>query len=381
MVDSRYKEGPGNVAVEDRSADAQLKEWAKRAKADGAHIWMQISHSGRQTPMVVNTKPIAPSPVSFSSALPGVFRAPREMTETEIRATIDRFVLTAFIAKECGWDGVQVHAAHGYLISEFLSPRTNQRNDKWGGSIKNRSRFLREVVTRIRERVGNQFPISVKLNSADFQRNGFTETDATQVVKMLEEIGVDLIEISGGTYEFAAMMQGNNQVAKQSRTEALAANSSSMAPSTLAREAYFIEFAKSLRYAASVPLLLTGGFRSADAMSEAISSGIVDFIGVARPMCLDPFFPSKILTGKLQRLDLVDISVGIKDFDSGLQNLWHQRQIHLMADGKNPDVNLGRVYCLTVLTVLSYIWHPRTAGPLSYITIIVAGLLVVWQIT
>lgn len=134
---------------------------------------------------------------------------------------------------------------------------------------------MREVVTRIRAKVGDQFPISVKINSADFQRNGFSETDAADVVKMLEKLSVDLIEISGGTYEFAAMMGLDKKT---------------VSASTLAREAYFLEFAKSIRCTTSVPLMLTGGFRSADAMNEAISFGIVDFVGVARPMCLDPFF-------------------------------------------------------------------------------------------
>jgi 2,4-dienoyl-CoA reductase-like NADH-dependent reductase (Old Yellow Enzyme family) len=289
------------------------------------------------------------------------------MTQSEIRDTVERFAKTAKLAKDCGWGGVQIHAAHGYLISEFLSPRTNRRSDAWGGSLQNRSRFLREVVQRTREEVGPDFPISVKLNSADFQRNGFSEADASEVVKMLETLGIDLLEISGGTYEFAAAM-GVSQP-QTSRTESIKAQSKSLAASTIAREAYFIEFAESIRQTTEIPLMLTGGFRSADAMCEAISLGIVDFVGVARPMCLDPRFPAKILSGELKRLDLVNISVGIKDFDSGLQNLWHQRQIHRMAEGLAPDPNMGRIYCLTVMIVLNYVWHPRTAGIYSVCTL------------
>ena len=174
MIDRRFLERFGNVVVEDEQAIDALKAWAAAGHATDGQIWMQISHPGRQCQKLVNTRPMAPSAVQLR--LMGLFGNPRAMSENDIADVIARYTNTARIAQKAGFDGVQIHGAHGYLISQFLSSATNQRRDKWGGSVANRARFLREIIASVRNEVGNDFPVSVKLNSADFQKGGFKDS-------------------------------------------------------------------------------------------------------------------------------------------------------------------------------------------------------------
>lgn len=183
QVDRGHLEAAGNVAIdgtEDAAALAALRGFASAAKSGGAKVWMQISHAGRQTQKNINPHPKAPSAVTV--ALPGGrFGEPVALTGEEIIALIGRFAHAAGVARETGFDGAQIHAAHGYLISEFLSPRINLRTDEWGGALDGRARFLLETVKATRAKVGADFPVSVKINSADFQRGGFSFEDS-QVV-------------------------------------------------------------------------------------------------------------------------------------------------------------------------------------------------------
>ena len=199
MIDRRFLERPGNVVIEDRRGLEPLKRWAAAGTAAGNQLWMQISHPGRQCSKMSARRPMAPSEVQLH--LFGNFGRPVAMTEGDIQEALDRFARTTGIAREAGFTGVQLHAAHGYLISEFLSPRLNRRSDAWGGGLAARARFLLEAVARTRRAVGDDFPLAVKLNSADFQKGGFSFDESIQVARWLEESGVDLIEISGGTYE------------------------------------------------------------------------------------------------------------------------------------------------------------------------------------
>ena len=182
------------------------------------------------------------------------------MSEEEILDVIDRFVFTAKIARETGFTGVQFHSAHGYLLSEFLSPDINLRNDAWGGSLENRSRIHLEIIKKCRADVGEDFPISMKLNSTDFQKGGFTETESIQVAKILEDAGLDLLEISGGTYEQPKLIGADQISINPDRSE-------HRKESTIAREAYFLEYAKNIREAVSLPLMVTGGFRSREGIA------------------------------------------------------------------------------------------------------------------
>jgi len=291
QIDADHLERPGNVIIDRPPTPAQQEALTKLAAAatrQGSQFWAQISHAGRQTQKMVNPHPKAPSAVQLG--LPGgQFGEPVALRKDEIEDLIQRFAQCADVCKQAGFSGVQLHAAHGYLISQFLSPRSNQRTDEYGGSLENRARVLLESVKAVRAAVGPEFPVGVKLNSADFQRGGFEFDDSLIVAKWLEEAGVDLIEVSGGTYEQPRLLNvdGIEPVEEQS-----------LKASTRAREAYFVDFAQAMRAHLSIPILVTGGLRRRDAMEEALQSGAADMIGIARPMCVDERAPQRLLEGE-----------------------------------------------------------------------------------
>lgn len=290
MVDRHHLERPGNVVI-DRPPDLEmrqaLKRWANSATRKGNHFWAQISHAGRQTQKMVNAKPKAPSAVKL--ALPGgQFGEPVELNCGEIEDIISRFGICAAAVKEAGFTGVQVHAAHGYLLSQFLSPRSNRRTDEFGGALANRARPLLAIIEEIRSTVGPDYPISVKLNSADFQKGGFAFEDSLQVAQWLEAASVDLIEISGGTYEQPKLLGIDGMEEEENQN---------IPASTLMREAYFVDFAMAMRKELKIPLMVTGGFRQSIAMKQAIESGGADVIGLGRPMCVMTDAPNQLLNG------------------------------------------------------------------------------------
>ena len=290
IIDKHHLERPGNVVI-DRPPSAEMHDalarWATAATRNGNQFWAQISHAGRQTQKLVNKNPKAPSAIKLG--LPGgQFGQPEAMTIEEIHDIVQRFGICAAAVKEAGFTGVQIHAAHGYLLSQFLSPRSNQRIDAYGGDLTNRARALLEVVASVRAAVGTDFPVAVKLNSADFQKGGFAFEESLQVAQWLQEASIDLIEISGGTYEQPKLLglAGMEEEEKQN-----------VAQSTLMREAYFVDFAVAMREKVSVPLMVTGGFRQRAAMEQAIESGSADVIGLGRPMCVMTDAPNQLLNG------------------------------------------------------------------------------------
>ena len=290
IIDKDHLERPGNVVI-DRPPSAEMHDalarWATAATRNGNQFWAQISHAGRQTQKLVNKNPKAPSAIKLG--LPGgQFGHPEAMTIEEIHDIVQRFGICAAAVKEAGFTGVQIHAAHGYLLSQFLSPRSNQRIDAYGGDLTNRARALLEVVASVRVAVGTDFPVAVKLNSADFQKGGFAFEESLQVAQWLQEASIDLIEISGGTYEQPKLLglAGMEEEEKQN-----------VAQSTLMREAYFVDFAVAMREKVSVPLMVTGGFRQRAAMEQAIESGTADVIGLGRPMCVMTDAPNQLLNG------------------------------------------------------------------------------------
>lgn len=311
-----------NIVIEDDRDLVRLARWAEAAQAGGAKAWVQLNHAGRQSPRMVTREPVAPSEVPLNRG--GLFAAPRALLDAEIVGLVQRFSRAASVAKSAGFSGVQIHAAHGYLVSQFLSPLTNLRTDRWGGSIEGRMRFLLEIVAAIRASVGPKFPIGVKLNSADFQRGGFSAEDSLTVARALEAAGIDLLEISGGTYETPEMA---GQGARDS---------------TKRREAFFLEYAEEIRKAVQVPLVVTGGFRSAQGMRDALQSGAVDLVGLARPIAVEPDLPKRILEGETTEALAPRVRVGMKMIDDLLQVLWYQAQLIRMARGKEPDPGLGR---------------------------------------
>ena len=325
MVDNRHLESAGNVCVLTCDQD-RLRRWVDVVHRHETHLWMQISHAGRQTSKFNTIHPQAPSAVRLKTL--GLFGTPKALTNAEIEDLIERFATAGTIARQCGFDGIQIHAAHGYLISQFLSPLTNIRNDQWGGSLENRSRFLIEIVRLTRKRLGPNFPISVKLNSADFQRGGFDETDALRVVRMLTDEGIDLLEISGGTYEKSAFLLKNSEVPGQKE-------------STRRREAYFIDFAERVRQVSDIPLMVTGGFRTLDLCNEALRSGMVDIIGMARPFITDLDSIQSFIKGNVPKLQNKIVRTGVPLFENAAEGGMYARQIIGLAVGKQfkPGMN------------------------------------------
>ena len=333
MVDRAQLGEPGNVVIEDeRDLDA-LTRWAKSAQDGGVPIWVQLNHPGRQSnPLALGHTPVAPSAVPLD--LPGA-ATPRQLTSAEIEDIIERFATAAAVCETAGFDGVQVHGAHGYLVAQFLSPRSNRRDDEWGGAPERRMRFVLEVVRRIRERVSPGFAVGIKLNSADFQRGGFTEQESRAVVAALARERLDLIEISGGSYEQPAMM-------------------GTAAASTRAREAYFIDYARTVRdLAGEIPLAVTGGFRTLSGMQTAVEAGECDVVGIARPTATTTDAAEVILSRRADALTAHQPRYGmrrvlgkvtdLKALDGLLDLGWHADQLHRIGAGLEPDPGRGRL--------------------------------------
>ncbi|MFC3879695.1 NADH:flavin oxidoreductase/NADH oxidase family protein [Algoriphagus namhaensis] len=329
MIDKDHMESAGNVFFGDEAMIPKLKAWTAAGTVNGNHLWAQISHSGRQTNRFVNPNPKAPSQVQLNKLL--LFGKPVAMTHHDIEKVIVGFRRAAKIAKASGFTGIQIHAAHGYLLSQFLSPLTNRRTDEWGGSLENRSRLLLEIVKECREEVGNTFPISVKLNSSDFQRGGFTESDSLEVVKKLSDAGIDLLEVSGGTYEKVAFFLGKDEKTQKE--------------STKKREAYFLDFAKQVREISTVPLMITGGFRSYDFCNEVLASGECDLIGMGRPFIGNCDRIADFMNGKVSYLENPPIRTGFKAFEDAAEAGYYARQLINIAEGRGLKANLNPIAC------------------------------------
>lgn len=356
MVDRRVPEQPGNVVIDatwpasvDREGRARLRAWAEAGTLAGNHLWMQLSHAGRQSPRWATRDPVGPSAVGLE--LLGAYGRPRALSAAEIEALIARFAEAAAIARDCGFTGVQIHAAHGYLVSAFLSPLTNRRDDAWGGPLEGRARLLLEIVRATRRAVGADFPIAVKLNSDDFRTGGFSAEDSLAVVRMLGAEGIDLLELSGGTYEQPRLL------GREGKPDSVAP----VRESTRRREAYFLAYAEAARPVAAMPLMLTGGFRSRAAMDEALADGALDVIGLARPLVTEPDLARRLLDGRAARANPVEHRLVLRDrgwlsptsrwLPARVVNVmgaqaWYYRQIARLADGLDPDPALGLVRAL-----------------------------------
>lgn len=350
MISNDGRAELGQVVVEDEAHLEVLRAWATAAQANGAKLWMQINHAGRQAPRAITDTCLAPSPIPMKRG-GGLFAKPIAASDAEIRALVRAFATTAAVAKKAGFAGVQIHGAHGYLVNQFLSPLSNTRDDAWGGDPERRMRFLLEIVRAVRDVVGPEFPIGVKLNSADFQRGGFTEEESMQVVAALEKEGIDLLEISGGTYESPAMM-GSGVAKKEARA------------STKAREAYFLDYARKVRTITKTPLLLTGGMRTAATMERVIADGEVDLVGMARPLAFEPDLPARILDGSATSAIAFEASVGIRILDDLLQAAFAQEQLGRMSRGLAPDLGISQWGVILSAIVHGFLWNPfRAARP------------------
>ncbi len=345
MVDRGAIGEPKNVALDERSDLAAFERWAEAGREAGNEVWMQLNHPGRQVPAFMRMQPVAPSSVPLGGSLRRAFKTARALTDAEIEAIVGRFARAAELAKQTGFTGVQIHGAHGYLVSQFLSPLHNLREDAWGGTPERRRRFVLELYDAIRARVGPSFPVSIKLNSADFQRGGFDEAESMAVVDALVARGIDLVEVSGGNYE-APVMAG-----------------AGMKDRSRAREAYFLDYAEKVRARSQVPLAVTGGFRTGRAMLEAIRSGATDVIGMARPMAMAPDLPARLLRNPDDAITLPPPRTGIRALDriAMLDVTYYEAQLERMAAGKLPDAGLSpwSAVLLTFGRVGAHAFSPR----------------------
>ena len=325
QVDRRHLERPNNVVIDDESGRAQLARLAEAGRSQGAHFWAQLSHTGRQVSSEINGAPLSASDVDVDIIREAGlhFAKPKPMTEAEIRHAIAQFAFAAAEVQRAGFTGVSLHAAHGYLISQFLSPLANRRDDDWGGSLQNRSRFLIEVIAAVRNAVGPRFPVGIKLNASDFQKGGFTNAECLELVDTLNEVGLDLLELSGGSLEQPKVVG----VALTDEGE------DGAQAGIVTREGYFIAFAGAVREVAAMPVMVTGGFRSTAGMVDALDGGDLDVVGVGRPLITDPEAARRLLAGELDHLPTPTLHV------LHIQP-WHNMQLERLGDGLEPDPGL-----------------------------------------
>ncbi|MFD4652283.1 NADH:flavin oxidoreductase/NADH oxidase family protein [Streptomyces sp. NPDC058441] len=318
MVHAEALTGPAGVVLDEDAPLEPFADWAKAAKSGGGAIWMQINHPGRQVASDMPGVVWGPSDVGVSLGKHSSrFGRPTAMTPKQIKDTVTRYAVTARRAEEAGFDGVEVHAAHGYLLSQFLSPLVNKRTDRWGGSLENRARMLLDIVRAVRAAVSPSFAVAVKLNSADFQRGGFDADDARQVIEMLEPLGVDLVELSGGSYESPAM------------TGRPADNR------TQAREAYFLDLAKDLVKTSPIPLMLTGGITRRATADKVLDSGVA-VVGMGTALAITPDLPSRWRQGREADRHMRPVTWSDKALASTASMAQVRHQMRRIARGSNP---------------------------------------------
>ncbi|MGV0596371.1 NADH:flavin oxidoreductase/NADH oxidase family protein [Mycolicibacterium porcinum] len=335
MVHAEAMTGPGGVVLD---ADAPLEPfaaWAEEGRRHGAAVWMQISHPGRQVQANMPGVVWGPSDVAVELGRHSKrFGQPVAMTAEQIADTITRFATTARRAEQAGFDGVEVHAAHGYLLSQFLSPLVNTRTDEWGGSLENRARLLLEIVRAIRADVSPGFSVAVKLNSADFQRGGFDADDARTVIDMLAPLGVDLVELSGGSYESPAM---TGRPADER---------------TAAREAYFLELAAELAVSGPIPLMLTGGITRHQTAERVLASGVA-VVGMATALAETPDLPARWRQGREATGRLKPVTWSDKPLASIASMAMVRYQMRRLGAGKKPALGVGPAFALVADQLVS----------------------------
>lgn len=329
MVDGRAMTGPGGVILDKHSEIAPFRAWANTAKHNNnTQVWMQLNHPGRQVYAAMGGDVLSPSDVAIDLGKHShLFGKPRAMTQQDIKQLIQRFADSALKAEQAGFDGVQIHAAHGYLISQFLSPLTNKRKDEYGGSIENRMRLLIEVIKAIRAQVAPTFAVAVKINSADFQRGGFDADDAKVVISAMNELAVDLVELSGGSYESPAM-QGSTADGR-----------------TLQREAYFLDFAKEIAQVATMPIMTTGGVRRLAVAEDVLVQGI-EVVGMGTALAMNPALPNDWKNDSTLSAHNPVVRWKDKTLSAVATMAVIKRQLQRMGQGKSPKPNASPIFSL-----------------------------------
>jgi 2,4-dienoyl-CoA reductase-like NADH-dependent reductase (Old Yellow Enzyme family) len=308
MVDARHLEGPGNVAIEDSKVLPMLSEWAKSVYGMKAKFLVQLVHPGA---LATGPEPVSPSGI-WHRGIARRFSRPRKLSTCEITEVIARFAQAAQLACQAGFHGVEIHSAHGFLLNQFLSRRTNHRRDEWGGKLENRLRIILEIVAASRAAVGPSRVIAVKLNSADYVRGGLTKTESLEVAAALDAAGIDILEISGGSYEAEAMW-GSDKSAR----------------SAFDHEFVFAEYAaEARRHTKHCRLMATGGLRTALGMATAVTELGVDLIGLARGVILEPDLPERLLSGDAKGAAPVPRGLPRSVFD---RLEWYQKRMRNLA--------------------------------------------------
>ncbi|KAH7234104.1 hypothetical protein B0J15DRAFT_571702 [Fusarium solani] len=345
-VDEKFLGDPNGTAMNGSIAEekviAAYKGLADTCRRAGTPAILQINHPGRQSPLGAGTKSfwtknLAPSavPLDLGSDLVSrlascvVFGTPKEMTLEDIETVIQRFANAARIAAAAGFDGVEIHAAHGYLLAQFLSAKTNIRTDAYGGSAIARAKIAVDIIKAVRAVVPANFCVGLKFNSADHQSPTELQ-ECLEQTAFIAEAGLDFLEVSGGSYENPTMIMGTEEVAKSEKTAA--------------RESFFLEFAREMRAKLpDMPLMVTGGFRTRLGMEAALKEGVCDLIGIGRPSVLNPSLPvNTILNAEVSDEDAkvyarrVDAPKLLKKFaprsvGAGVESAWYNKQMQQMG--------------------------------------------------
>ncbi|KAM6537957.1 hypothetical protein FALCPG4_003853 [Fusarium falciforme] len=342
QINEEFLGGPNDTAMNGSIAEekviAAYKGLADACRRAGTPAIMQINHPGRQSPLRAGTKSfwtknLAPSavPLDMGSDLVSrlascvVFGTPKEMTLEDIQTVIQRFANAARIAAAAGFDGVEIHAAHGYLLAQFLSAKTNLRTDAYGGSVTARAKIVTDIIKAVRAVVPTNFCVGLKFNSADHQSPTELQ-ECLEQTAFIAEAGLDFLEVSGGSYENPTMIMGTEEIAKSEKTAA--------------RESFFLEFAREMRAKLpDMPLMVTGGFRTRLGMEAALKEGACDLIGIGRPSVLNPSLPvNTILNAEVSDEDAklyarrVHAPWLLKKFaprsvGAGVESAWYSKQM------------------------------------------------------
>lgn len=307
QYDPRYPEAPGNLVLHKNSNFSSLQLLTQQSTIDNTHLWAQIGHGGALSYLPIGL-PKGPSALDLKDL------KCEAMSKAEIQALPNFYAKAALFSKRAGFSGVHIHAGHGFLLSQFLSPLFNKRTDQYGGSIQKRSQIILDIISEVRTKVGNDFPIGIRINATDQLEGGLTEQESLSVITRLNKTSLDLIDISGGTYFPGAKSSSENTV----------------------KGAYFLNFAKQARQTTNIPLMLTGGIKTKEEALSILSSGAADLIGLARAMVLEPSLPNHWLNDK-------DMNPEFPIFNSpptGGITAWYTMRLKALSENAEDTFNM-----------------------------------------
>jgi 2,4-dienoyl-CoA reductase-like NADH-dependent reductase (Old Yellow Enzyme family) len=288
--------GPWQIGIDRDELIPGLREMTTAVHRENGKIVLQLAHAGcRAIPALTGQEPAGPSDGEIEAGAPY-----RQMSLDEIRATAEAFANGAARAQACGFDGVQIHAAHGYLLSQFLSPYYNKREDAYGGTLANRARMALEVLQAVRDKVGAEYPVLIKMNSEDFVEKGLSVDEMVQVAASLEEAGIDAIELSGGTADSGKMIP-----VRPGKID------------SAGKEAFYRDAAARYKEEIGIPLLLVGGIRSYEVAAELVGSGRTDYISLSRPLIREPHLIQRWKTGDIAKSTCLSDNLCFKPIRNG----------------------------------------------------------------